>query len=164
MEATDQATPITTSYPPGNSTEWTPRSGLPDISKAITPPRIGASWAGGIYAGVIAGLDGQPDYYLIHAPAEAEMANVNWADAMKQATLPCNGFVDWSLPDRREARLLAINTPDGFNKGGWYWTSAPNASYPDYAWLQGFNGGDQSVSLKSSTYRARAVRRLLIIQ
>jgi len=127
-------------------------------------PRIGSTWAGGIYAGIIAGQNGHPDYHLIHAPAEAEMEAVNWADAVKQATLPINGFVDWSLPNRREARLLAINTPGGFDLADWYWTSEQVAGNPDYAWVQGFTNGGQSSLHKSGEYRARAVRRILIIQ
>lgn len=136
----------------------------PAASTNVAGPRIGSLWAGGIYAGIIAGQNGQPDYHLIHAPAEAEMEAVNWADAVKQATLPINGFVDWSLPNRREARLLAINTPEGFDKDGWYWTSEQNAGNPSYAWLQYFNDGYQDFGHKSNEYRARAVRRLLIIQ
>ena len=135
------------------------------LPRATAPaPRIGTNWAGGIYAGVIAGQNGQPDYHLIHAPVEAEMEGTNWADAMKQATLPINGFVDWSLPNRREARLLAINTPAGFDTDGWYWTSELHAGDPSYAWMQGFDDGGQSYGRKSYEYRARAVRRLLIIQ
>jgi hypothetical protein len=55
---------------------------------------------------------------------------------MDKATAPINGFSDWSLPDCREARLLAINTPDGFDEGDWYWTFEQYAGYADYAWFQ----------------------------
>ncbi|MFZ6755783.1 DUF1566 domain-containing protein [Undibacterium sp. Ji50W] len=127
-------------------------------------PKIGTAWLGGIYAGVIAGMDGQPDYHLIHAPAENELINVNWQQSITQATLTINGFEDWSLFNRREGRLLAINTPEGFDKDGWYWTSEQNAGNPDYAWVQYFDVGDQFTLSKSGTYRARAVRRVLIIQ
>lgn len=133
-----------------------------EIIDTLYPPRIGSKWAGGIYAGVIGGQNGQPDYYLIHAPAEFEIKDANWQTAIEKAQAPINGFTDWSLPDRREARLLHINTPAGFDTDGWYWTSTQNAGDPSYAWLQTFNDGNQYDLHKSNEVRARAVRRLLI--
>ncbi|BBB59911.1 hypothetical protein UNDKW_1638 [Undibacterium sp. KW1] len=138
---------------------------LPELPQVtINAPKIGTAWQGGIYAGVVAGQDGQPDYHLIHAPAEFEIKDANWQTAIEKAQAPINGFNDWSLPDRREARLLYINTPAGFDTAGWYWTSTQNAGGPDYAWMQGFGNGGQYDGHKSDEYRARAVRRLLIIQ
>ena len=133
-----------------------------EVINTLYPPRIGSKWAGGVYAGVIGGQNGQPDYHLIHAPVEADMADLTWADAMKQATLPINGFVDWSLPDRREARLLHINTPAGFDTDGWYWTSTQDAANSVCVWMQYFSDGYQFIIRKSYTFRARAVRRLII--
>ncbi|BBB65884.1 hypothetical protein UNDYM_1631 [Undibacterium sp. YM2] len=138
---------------------------LPETPQVtINAPKIGTAWQGGIYAGVVAGQDGQPDYHLIHAPAEFEIKDANWQTAIEKAQAPVNGFTDWSLPDRREARLLHTNTPAGFDTDGWYWTSTQLAGYPSYAWMQSFNGGDQGYYHKSDEDRARAVRRLLIIQ
>ena len=128
----------------------------------LIAPKIGTAWQGGIYAGVIGGKDGAPDYHLVHAPVENELADLNWADALEAAKQPINGFSDWSLPDRREARLLSINTHEGFDMDDWYWTSTPYADYPDYAWFQGFDDGCQAGFRKSGEYRARAVRRLII--
>lgn len=46
----------------------------------------------------------------------------------------------------------------------WYWTSTQNAGYPSFAWMQYFDIGYQGGDLKSSECRARAVRRLLVIE
>ena len=129
----------------------------------LVAPKIGTAWQGGIYAGVVAGIDGAPDYHLVHAPVESELVDLTWTDAMEAAKQPINGFLDWSLPDRREARLLYINTPEGFDVDDWYWTSTPDAGNTGYAWVQSFNGGNQGDDRKSSEHRARAVRRLIIL-
>jgi hypothetical protein len=126
-------------------------------------PKIGTAFAGGIFAGIISGTDTQPDYALIHATVDFELFDINWADATTRAQEPINDYTDWSLPNRREARLLAINTPDSFDVDDWYWTNEQHADNSAYAWLQHFHG-HQDFYHKSDEYRARAVRRLLIIQ
>ena len=134
-------------------------------AKLITPS-IGAFWPeqGGIYAGVIGGKNGAPDHHLIHASSDFELVDLNWSDAIEAAKKEINGFNDWSLPDQREARLLFINTQDSFDTDEWYWTSAQDAHNDSYAWMQVFDGGSQDYNRKSYEYRARAVRRLLIIK
>jgi len=108
---------------------------------------------GEVYAGLI--LDPAGDYHLFALPGEAE--RVNWEKA-KEFARKAGG----ELPDPREARLLAINIPQHFNKGSWYWTSGQGAGYGDYAWVQDFSDGIQVTSRKSNESRARAVRRVLI--
>ncbi len=136
----------------------------PATIKLADLPKIGTAFAGGIYAGIIGGTDDQPDYALIHATVDFELFDINWADAITRAQEPINGLTDWALPDRREARLLHINTPDSFDTRDWYWTSEQHADYSDYAWVQLFYDGFQHLNHTSNEYRARAVRRLLIIQ
>ncbi|WP_050808631.1 DUF1566 domain-containing protein [Collimonas fungivorans] len=58
-----------------------------------------------------------------------------------------------------------------FQEGGpealedsWYWSSTQDAALPDYAWMQYFDNGYQDNNRKSNEYRARAVRRLLVIE
>ena len=119
---------------------------------------------GGFYAGIIRGENGEPSYHLFHAPALQEIAATKWQNAVEKASASLNGFSDWSLPDRREARLLAINSPDSFDKDGRYWTSTQHAFSPDYAWIQDFSGGFQSINRKSVGCCARPVRRILIIE
>ena len=60
---------------------------------------------------------------------------------------------------------------DVFKDGGaeafdddWYWTSTQGAADSDCAWMQDFAYGGQLTSHKSNECRARAVRRLLIIE
>ncbi|MFZ6690264.1 DUF1566 domain-containing protein [Undibacterium sp. SXout20W] len=132
----------------------------------VTPPSIGAFWPeqGGIYAGVVAGKNSEPDYYLIHSTSDFELTDINWTNAIEAAKKEINGFNGWSLPDRREARLLFINSQGSFDTDEWYWTSEQDAHNTDYAWVQGFDGGSQGYVHKSYEYRARAVRRLLIIK
>lgn len=134
------------------------------VQTTLALPKIGTAYNGGIYAGIIAGKDGAPDYHLIHATVDFEIDATNWQGAIEAAKTPIDGFNDWSLPDRHEARLLAINTRHGFVTNDWYWTSTQVADHPDYAWVQYFDDGVQSTSHKSYECRARAVRRELIIQ
>ena len=136
-----------------------------DLTISIAPS-IGSFWPeqGGIYAGVVAGKNSEPDYYLIHATSDFELTDINWTNAIEAAKKEINGFNDWSLPDRREARLLFINSQDSFDTDEWYWTSEQYAHNTDYAWMQIFDYGNQDTNHKSNEYRARAVRRLLIIQ
>ena len=65
------------------------------------------------------------------------------------------------LPTRREQSLLFANLKDAF-EGDWYWSGEQCAPYPDYAWIQTFDDGDQGYGHKGDRYRARAVRRLVI--
>lgn len=128
-------------------------------------PRIGAFWAehGGIFAGIVAGENGAPDYFLIHATPDHELFDIDWNNSVESAQSPINGLTDWSLPNRREARLLEINCHDSFDLDSWYWTSEQSARNGGYAWMQGFGFGDQDVDRKSDKCRARAVRRVFII-
>jgi hypothetical protein len=126
---------------------------------AITIPRVGTQWAehGGIYAGIMRGETGQPDYHLILV--EGDIA-ANWTKAKEWAAT-----INAELPTRREQSLLFANLKDRFNRD-WYWSGEQGADDDGYAWLQDFSDGNQSYSLsrKAYEYRARAVRRFLIIQ
>ena len=157
-------------------------------NKGSVVPRIGQPWPeqGGIYAGIMAGRDGQPDYHLILAPAEqGSFEDVEWGPygksiegassyfdgrantaAMAAAdielgarvlALQIDGHADYHLPSQAEMHLLAANLKDQFEQDDWYWTSTQYSSIT--AWLQDFSYGTQSSSLKDVEARARAVRR-----
>jgi len=79
--------------------------------------------------------------------------------ALNNAT---NGFTDWYLPSRHEARLAYLNAPETFNTDAWYWTSTQYAGNASSAWSQNFDGGDQNYGGKGYKGRVRAVRRFLI--
>jgi hypothetical protein len=113
--------------------------------------------AGEIYAGLILGTNGAPDYHLFLLAAKPA-DKLNWADAMKWAA-----SVGGDLPTRQEQSLLFANTKDQF-EACYYWSNTPHADNADCAWVQNFNNGTKFTFHKSNEYRARAVRRVLIIQ
>ena len=119
---------------------------------ATIPAAIGAAFAGGIYAGIMRGIDGAPDEHLVLLPGAAE--DVTWEAAGEWAKAEGG-----DLPTRREQRLLFINLKDQFEED-WYWSG--EQAGPSSAWLQSFYDGGQDDSYRSSEGRARAVRRLPI--
>jgi hypothetical protein len=152
-------------------------------------PAIGEEWPeqGGIYAGMVRGTNGLPDYHLIVAhPVEEvklewgptgekiEGADHEWdglANTMALVessndypaarwahTLRLNGHHDWYLPARRELSLLYGNVPELFDKV-WHWSSTQCSA--NGAWSQDFGVGDQYGDRKLTAFRARAVRRFI---
>lgn len=124
-------------------------------------PRIGEVWSdqGGIYAGVMRGRDGAPDYHLIVGP---DLATAKWVKAGKTAAaLDIDGRSDFTLPFRKEQALMFANVPDLFEKAC-YWSCEQHASFNVSVWLQYFLDGHQTLYRKDDEFRARAVRRLPI--
>ena len=119
---------------------------------ATIPAAIGAAFAGGIYAGIMRGIDGAPDEHLVLLPGAAE--DVTW-EAAGEWTKAEGG----DLPTRREQRLLFINLKDQFEEG-WYWSG--EQAGPSLAWDQDFGDGTQDDGFRSYGGRARAVRRFAI--
>jgi len=122
-------------------------------------PRIGQPWPsqGGIYAGVMRGRDGAPDYHLIVGPESDE---VNWEDARTWASgIRQDGVGDFTLPYRAEQSLQFANVPELFKKE-WYWSSEQYPAGSSDACVQHFYYGNQYWLHRSYQYRARAVRRL----
>jgi len=162
-----------------------------NTAPAIGIPAIGKEWPdqGGIFAGIMRGENGNPDYYLIVATSPIaktklswggygeETANANYAfDGLANtkaladgkhpaadwaASLNINGINDYYLPARRELSLCYANVPELFEKE-WHWSSTQYSA--GGAYVQGFIGGSQISYRKGGGYRVRAVRRLLIIQ
>jgi hypothetical protein len=108
--------------------------------------------AGERYIGAIISADGAKREHIILLPGELESAN--WKDATAWAK-----SIGGELPDRCEGALLFATIKDEF-KPEWHWLREEHASYPDYAWFQGFGNGSQYDIRKSIEGRARAVRRL----
>jgi hypothetical protein len=137
------------------------RNEMPASSRDDTMPRIGSEWPGqaGIYAGVMRGRDGGPDYHLIVGP---KLDKTTWDKAKDEAAaLVVDGCDDFSLPYRAEQALQFANVPELFEEE-WYWSCEQPAEYADDAWIQDFGDGNQVCYLKSNEFRARAVRRLII--
>ncbi len=112
---------------------------------------------GEVYAGLIIGKNGEADYHLFLLAAKPA-DKLTW-DAAKAWATSAGG----DLPTRREQSLLFANCAEKFEPY-YYWSGEPGANDPDYAWLQDFYDGGQDGNRKSSTYRARAVRRFSIIE
>lgn len=126
-------------------------------------PRIGDVWPGqgGIYAGMVRGDDGKPDYPIILVNGETRGP---WDETMKWAQgLQPEGRKDCRLPTRREHAVLYANLADQF-KGEWHWSCEAHASGPSCAWVQHFGNGGQGNGRKGYGCRARAVRQVLIIE
>lgn len=127
-----------------------------------TVQRIGDIWTGegGIYAGVMRGRDGGPDYYLIVGPEYD--GELRWQPAMEWATgLEVDSRKDFTLPYRNEQVLLFANMAELFRRE-YYWSREQHAESADSAWFQSFGSGLQFSWFKDNRYRARAVRRLVI--
>jgi Protein of unknown function (DUF1566) len=68
-----------------------------------------------------------------------------------------------ACPAQTQAEAFMEGGAEAFDDA-WYWTSTQGAADSDYAWVQHFSYGVQGGYHKSDEYRARAVRRLLIIE
>lgn len=140
-----------------------PQPAAPSFEQCTAIPMIGQPWPGqgGIYAGMVRGDDGLPDYHLILAEHEPE-DRMAWQAAMDYAgTVEADGHKDFTLPKRKEQAILFGNLKERL-KEAWYWSCEPHASYSDYAWYQYFSSGSQDYGHKDNNLRARAVRRLVI--
>jgi hypothetical protein len=111
---------------------------------------------GELYAGIVLSKDGKPDHHLVLLPAKTD--RLTWAKAKTWAAK-----AGGELPTRSEQAILYGNLKSEF-EGSWYWSSEQLAAVSDCAWMQGFSNGGQSNYHKSNEYRARAVRRLSIIE
>jgi len=153
-------------------------------------PAIGEEWPeqGGVYAGMVRGSNGLPDYHLIAAHPQEEK-KLEWGPAGNEVSgadhewdglantialvkdveadhpaadwahqLNLNGHNDWYLPARRELSLLYANVPELFDKV-WHWSSTQHSA--NYAWSQAFVDGHHNDARKLTAFRARAVRRFI---
>jgi hypothetical protein len=120
--------------------------------EAVETPAIGAEFNGGVYAGVTV-HDNRP-HHLVLLPGEAQ--DLNWSDAVRWAESQ-GGY----LPSRFDQLVLFRNLKSEFAEEI-YWSGEEYAGLAEFAWGQGFGGGDQDYWHKGSKYRARAVRRVAI--
>lgn len=139
-----------------------PRSTLPIAVPAV--PHLGEPWTGqgGIYAGTFCDPYGKPTYHLILA--DERPASMKWQQAKDWAAkLTVDGHSDFRLPRRLEGLPLFLNFGDHLDKE-WHWLEEEYEPTPDFAWMQHFYDGNQSYDRKHDTFRARAVRQILVIQ
>jgi hypothetical protein len=109
---------------------------------------------GELYAGIIIGKDGDPDYHLILLANKEEYAN--WETA-KELAAKAGGH----LPTCREQSLLSTNLNEEF-QGRHYWSSEQHASNSGYAWRYNFYDRRESNYSKHVVLNTRAVRRVVI--
>ncbi|GGX01670.1 DUF1566 domain-containing protein [Undibacterium macrobrachii] len=112
--------------------------------------------AGEKYVGAIISADGTKRDHIILLPETK--VDINWKDAMAWAQ-----SIGGDLPNRCESALLFATMKDQFEPQ-WHWTNEQHAGSSGYAWMQTFSGGTQDNYHESYEGRARAVRRLLIIE
>lgn len=128
----------------------------PVFREALRPPVIGTEWLGGVYAGVVRGIDGQPDCYLIAGPEYD--GHLDWPSALAYAkTVKVHGFADFSLPRRSWQAVAFGNIPTLFKPES-YWSCEQRALDGVYAWVQDFGDGGQDDWLKSTKLRVRVFR------
>lgn len=157
------------------------------------PPRIGEYWPsqGGVYAGLMRGADGQPDYHLIVAAGDDGFteeitwgghgqdesgAKSEWDGQANTLALARSGHehhaAEWAVGleidghadwylPARREAALCYATVPELFEKAWHWTSTQAS--PDDAWIQYFDVGTQYDGLKDYLLRARAVRRALVI-
>ncbi|WP_044872004.1 DUF1566 domain-containing protein [Pseudomonas sp. LFM046] len=158
---------------------------------SLEPPAIGQYWSGqgGVYAGLVRGEDGQPDYHLVVPTAEAATAKeIPWGAAGESehgATHARDGLANTRALCDAEHEHPAAQWAAGLEIEGhrdlylpsrfelalcyanvrelfeerWHWSSTQYS--PGTAWVQGFGDGGQYGDRKGSDYRARAVRRVV---
>lgn len=130
--------------------------------RTIERPRFGQylTGEGGLFAAVMRGEKGQPDYLLIvhqdHSGPATWQAQMDWAKSLK-----ADGHQDFRLPTRREQHALMANAKDLFEER-YYWSCEQHASYPSYAWGTFFDNGFQDYYPKGYYNRARAVRSVVL--
>jgi len=121
------------------------------ISVSMPDLNDGEKWVGCMIS-----ADGLKAEHTILLPGESERAS--WSDQVAWAE-----SIGGHLPDRCEQAMLYKFMKDEFKEEA-YWSSETHANNAGWAWSQGFGNGAQHYTNKSSELRARAVRRLSVIQ
>jgi len=116
------------------------------ISVSMPDLNDGEKWVGCMIS-----ADGLKAEHTILLPGESERAS--WSDQVAWAE---------SIGGHLQAMLYKF-MKDEFKEEA-YWSSETHANNAGWAWCQYFTHGYQSYNLKSSELRARAVRRLSVIQ
>ncbi len=125
-------------------------SALP-ISVSMPDLNDGEKWVGCIIS-----ANGLKAEHIVLRPGQSEPAN--WQSQMAWAE-----SIGGHLPDRCEQAMLYKFMKDEFKEEA-YWSCETHANNAGWAWFQYFYDGGQDLNSKSSELRARAVRRISVIQ
>lgn len=168
-----------------------PQQPAPSLPVGAVPP-LGAIWPeqGGVNGGLMRGLDGARDYYLIVPTGDdAEFEELKYGPRdleVKGADSPWDGLANTkallaSGKSHPAAEACAGFTCDGHNDfylparrelqtaeavcpevfgKGWHWSSTQRSAY--YAFVMLFAVGTQNYDVKSNGLRVRPVRRVFI--
>ena len=109
---------------------------------------------GELYAGLIFGRDGAPDYHLVLLPDKSELEFQSWQAASNWAA-----SLGHSLPSPREQTLLYATLKDAFRPNE-YWSSEPG-DIKGEAWCKDFDTGVAYQTARRFDGYARCVRRVL---
>jgi hypothetical protein len=152
-------------------------------------PALGAYWPGqgGVNAGLMRGLDGARDYYLVVAATDIGdhawggyreeskatsksdgKANTEWLcneETQHPAANACaeykaDGHHDFYLPAAAELYHCWVNCPEVFAQDSYYWSSSQRSAHNAFG--MNFGDGYQFSYGKSTELRVRPVRRLFI--
>lgn len=169
--------------------ELTPM-GFATLGSAVDIPPLSARWEGqgGVNSGLVHGINGGRDYYLI-VPTGDDLGELKYggygekivgadcaSDGMANTKallnsehshpaaeacvkFTCDGHSDYYLPSRRELQIAEANVPELFSKG-WHWSSSQRSAYNAFSMY--FGDGAQSSGGKGNEFRVRPVRRLFI--
>ena len=144
------------------ASESVPEPGDDSKEIVVTPPPIGEYWRGqgGIYAGLVRGENGQPDYHLVLAMTKPQK-HFTWEAAKAYAQrVIVEGHLHFTLPSRTESALLFANLRDKFDTNYWYWTGTEHST--GRAFGQSFYSGTQYDYTVTTEAPARFVRRVTI--
>ncbi|MBX9756303.1 MAG: DUF1566 domain-containing protein [Pseudomonadaceae bacterium] len=168
-----------------------PQQPAPSLPAGAVPP-LGANWPGqgGVNAGLMRGLDGARDYYLIvPTGADAEFEDLKYGPRdleVKGADSPWDGLANTkaliaSGKSHPAAEACAAFTRDGHSdfylparrelqtaeavcpevfSKGWHWSSSQRSA--GYAFSMSFGVGTQLSHAKNGELRVRPVRRVFI--
>lgn len=115
-------------------------------------------------------INGFDDWYL---PARDELEivyrnlkptaeeNYTWRNGENISAVPPTYAYTEQLPAQTNVEAFQQGSTEAFDDA-WYWTSSQSSA--NSAWCQDFVDGSQGGGLKNLELRARAVRRLLVIQ
>ena len=110
---------------------------------------------GEVYAGIILGKDGEPDYHLF---AQTKFIDSATFEEVKAYVEKAGG----EGATLRDLALLRVNAPEPFGIQKDFWSCEQHAALSGFAWYQHFDNGKQYYYYKHTKLCGVAIRRLAI--